>query len=75
METTNIIDFTRRDKMTDALMELLRTGVQDMIAQALEANFQLTWRSFLRCARRLATLRSLAMATIQSAQFKKVLAL
>ena len=37
METTNIVDFTRRDKMTDALTELLRTGAQDLIAQAVEA--------------------------------------
>ena len=39
METTNIVDFTRRDKMTDALTELLRTGAQDLIAQAVEAEF------------------------------------
>ena len=39
METTNIVDFTRRDKMTDALTELLRAGAQDLIAQAVEAEF------------------------------------
>lgn len=39
METTNIVDFARRDKMTDALTELLRTGAQDLIAQAVEAEF------------------------------------
>ena len=39
METTNIVDFTRRDKMTDALTGLLRTGAQDLIAQAVEAEF------------------------------------
>ena len=37
METTNIVDFSRRDKMTDALTELLRTGAQNLIAQAVEA--------------------------------------
>ena len=37
METTNIVDFARRDKMTDALTELLRTGAQDLIARAVEA--------------------------------------
>ena len=37
METTNIVDFARRDKMTDALTELLRTGAQDLIAQSVEA--------------------------------------
>jgi len=26
METTNIVDFTRRDGMSDALTELLTTG-------------------------------------------------
>jgi len=26
METTNIVDFARRDGMTDALTDLLRTG-------------------------------------------------
>ena len=37
MEMTNIVDFTRRDKMTDALTELLRMGAQDLIAKAVEA--------------------------------------
>jgi len=37
MEMTNIVDLTRRDKMTDALTELLRTGAQDLIAKAVEA--------------------------------------
>jgi hypothetical protein len=35
METTNIIDFARRDGMTDALTELLRTGAQELIATAV----------------------------------------
>ena len=39
METTNIVYFTRRDGMTDALTELLRTGAQDLIATAVEAEF------------------------------------
>jgi transposase-like protein len=39
METTNIVDFARRDGMTDALTELLRTGAQQLIATAVEAEF------------------------------------
>jgi putative transposase len=39
METTNIVDFARRDEMTDALMDLLRTGAQQLIATAVEAEF------------------------------------
>jgi putative transposase len=37
METTNIIDFARRDVMTDALTELLKAGAQQLIATAVEA--------------------------------------
>ena len=37
METTNIVDFARRDGMSDALTELLRTGAQERIATAVEA--------------------------------------
>ena len=37
METTNIVDFTRRDGITDALTDLLRTGAQQLIATAVEA--------------------------------------
>jgi transposase-like protein len=37
METTNIVDFARRDGMTDALTELLKTGAQALIASAVEA--------------------------------------
>jgi putative transposase len=36
IETTNIVDFTRRDGMSDALTELLITGAQDLITRALE---------------------------------------
>ena len=39
METTNIVDFARRDRMTDALTDLLRTGAQELIATAVEAEF------------------------------------
>ncbi len=39
METTNIVDFARRDGMTDALTDLLRTGAQELIAIAVEAEF------------------------------------
>lgn len=37
METTNIVDFARRDGMTDALTDLLRTGAKQLIATAVEA--------------------------------------
>ena len=37
METTNIVDFARRDGITDALTDLLRTGAQQLIATAVEA--------------------------------------
>ena len=37
METANIVDFARRDGMTDALTELLKAGAQDLIASAVEA--------------------------------------
>jgi putative transposase len=37
METTNIVDFARRDGTTDALTDLLRTGAQQLIATAVEA--------------------------------------
>ena len=36
MGTTNIVDFARRDEMTDALTELLKTGAQQLIATAVE---------------------------------------
>lgn len=36
METTNIVDFGRRDRITDALTDLLRTGAQELIATAVE---------------------------------------
>ena len=37
METTNIVDFARRDGMTDALTQLLKSGAQELIAAAVEA--------------------------------------
>ena len=37
METTNIVDFARRDGTTDALTDLLRAGAQQLIATAVEA--------------------------------------
>jgi hypothetical protein len=37
METTNIVDFARRDGITDALTDLLRTGAQQLIATAVKA--------------------------------------
>lgn len=40
METTNIVDFARRDGITDALTELLRTGAQQLIATAVQAELE-----------------------------------
>ncbi len=37
METTDVVDFARRDGITDALTDLLRTGAQQLIATAVEA--------------------------------------
>ncbi|MEO1918348.1 MAG: tetratricopeptide repeat protein, partial [Paracoccaceae bacterium] len=37
MERSNIVDFARREEMTDALTDLLRTGAQQLIAAAVEA--------------------------------------
>jgi hypothetical protein len=37
MDTTYIVDFARRAGMTDALTDLLRTGAQQLIATAVEA--------------------------------------
>jgi putative transposase len=40
METTNIVDFGRRDEMTDALTDLLSTVAQPLIATAVEVEFE-----------------------------------
>jgi len=40
METTNIVDFGRRDGITDALTELLKTGAQQLIATAVQAELE-----------------------------------
>ena len=40
MESTDIFDFARRDGMTDALTELLRSGAQELIASAVEAELE-----------------------------------
>ena len=37
METTSIVDFVRRDEMTAALTDSLRTGAQQLIATVVEA--------------------------------------
>ena len=37
METTSIVDFGRRDGITDALTDLLRAGAQQLIATVVEA--------------------------------------
>jgi len=50
METTNIVDFARRDGMTDALTDLLRTGAQQLIAIAVEAEFADYLAQFCRVA-------------------------
>ena len=37
METTNIVEFARRVGVTDTLTDLTRTGAQQLIATAVEA--------------------------------------
>ncbi|MFT4783345.1 MAG: putative transposase [Paracoccaceae bacterium] len=37
METTDSVDFARRDRAPDALADLLTTGTQQLIATAVEA--------------------------------------
>ena len=40
METTNIVDLTSRDRITDALTDLLRTGAKHLIATAVEVELE-----------------------------------
>ncbi|MDQ7070110.1 MAG: IS256 family transposase, partial [Rhodobacterales bacterium] len=40
METSNIVDFALRDGITDALTQMLRTGAQQLIATAVEAELE-----------------------------------
>ena len=40
METTDIADFARRDGITDALTELLKTGAQQLVATAVQAELE-----------------------------------
>jgi len=75
METTNIVDFTRRDGMTDALTELLRKGAQDLIATAVESELTGIWRNLQICALRQAMQQSCAMGIILNVPFRRALAL
>jgi len=56
MEATNIVDFARRDEITDALTDLLRTGAQ----QQLRPNLPVIWHNFQTCALRQVTRLSTA---------------
>ena len=40
METSNIVDFSSRDAISDALTDLLGTGAQKLIASAVEAELE-----------------------------------
>ena len=40
MKTNNIVDFASRDGITDALTQMLRTGAQQLIATAVEAELE-----------------------------------
>ena len=40
MEMSNIVDFSSRDEISDALTDLLRTGAQQLIASAVEAELE-----------------------------------
>ena len=46
MEATNIVDLTCRDRITDALTDLLRTGAQHLIATAVEAELEIYLTQF-----------------------------
>lgn len=51
METNNIVDFASRDGITDALTQMLRTGAQQLIATAVEAELEGYMAQFAACAR------------------------
>ena len=46
METDNIVDFTSRDGISDALTDLLKTGAQQLIASAVEAELEVFLAGF-----------------------------
>ena len=46
MDTNNIVDFSSRDQITDALTDLLRTEAQKLIATAVEAELALFLEQF-----------------------------
>lgn len=46
MNTNNIVDFSSRDQITDALTDLLRTEAQKLIATAVEAELALFLAQF-----------------------------
>jgi len=46
MEMSNIVDFSSRDEISDALTDLLRTGAQQLIASAVEAELECFLRQF-----------------------------
>ncbi len=46
MEMSNIVDFSIRDEISDALTDLLRTGAQQLIASAVEAELEGFLRQF-----------------------------
>ena len=71
METTNIVDFARRDGMTDALTELLKTGAQRLFRLNLKA----LWRSFRLNAPRQVMRLWCVTGIIRRARSKRALAL
>ena len=73
MEMTNIVDFARRDEMTDALTELLKTGAQALIASAVETELAGYRRNSRSCVLRRATRLSYALDTILPAPFRRAL--
>ena len=75
METTNIVDFARRDGMTDALTDLLRTGAQQLIATAVEAELASYRRNLPTCALRQVARLWYAMGIIRLDKCRLALAL
>jgi hypothetical protein len=75
METTNIVDFARRDGMTDALTDLLRTRARQLIATAVEAEPTSYLVQFAELRMRQVTRLWYAMGIILNVLFRRALAL
>ena len=75
METTNIVDLTSRDRITDALTELLKKAAQHSIATAVKAQLEICLTQFASTRTQAVTWRSCAMGIIHPAPSKLALVL